>query len=171
MRVLGEGSRSGAWDSTAVRWRHSRLLAVHCAARQAAKQQVPPVPPPPSPPPLRQRHGLPSPVAATAAAAAQKHADTWLQSPRQQRASFECPCCGQNCFRTIVLEAHLSRCCPDLLECQRPADDCESSLRVWLGQLQLRELDLREAAVSVSKAAACTPVLQPPRCWPLGSLA
>ena len=34
----------------------------------------------------------------------------------------ECPACGQQCFRPIVLQRHLERCCPDLLRSESEGD-------------------------------------------------
>ena len=37
------------------------------------------------------------------------------QSVRDARVPYQCPACGQPCFRTQIINAHLQRCCPDLV--------------------------------------------------------
>ena len=64
----------------------------------------------------------------------------------------ECPACGQQCFRPLVLQRHLERCCPDLLKSSSGLDlttmDMES-LELWLREIKEKEDKKREQAVRI----------------------
>jgi hypothetical protein len=67
-----------------------------------------------------------------------------------------CPACGQKCFRPLVLQRHLQRCCPDLLlgvDEDPKVDELdftnmdEKTLEIWLANAREKELEKQERAV------------------------
>ena len=67
----------------------------------------------------------------------------------------QCPACGQQCFRPIVLQRHIEKCCPDLVDdTQQDLDMANMSieyLEQWIAAAKEREDQKREQAVRTSK--------------------
>jgi hypothetical protein len=68
-----------------------------------------------------------------------------------------CPACGQKCFRPLVLQRHVQRCCPDLLlQAGHRFTDLdfvdmdEKALETWLVNAKEREIEKQQQAVRLS---------------------
>ena len=76
--------------------------------------------------------------------------------PKQCRPSgpaFTCPACGQSCFKPVVLQRHLRKCCPDLLEYATVAtlqDECPDGIITQLKLLSQRESELRSCSLDIA---------------------
>jgi hypothetical protein len=79
-------------------------------------------------------------------------------SPVEKEGSFTpqaCPACGQKCFRPIVLERHIERCCPDLFPGENEPEIAtlgfdemdQVTLEKWLATAREKELQKQEEAV------------------------
>jgi len=78
-------------------------------------------------------------------------------SPLEKKGSLipqACPACGQKCYRPLVFQRHMQRCCPDLLLQQGPrstdlnfTEMNEKTLATWLVKAKEKEKQNQEQAV------------------------
>ncbi|KAL4539184.1 hypothetical protein Ndes2437A_g02156 [Nannochloris sp. 'desiccata'] len=68
-----------------------------------------------------------------------------------------CPACGQKCFRPLVLQRHVQRCCPDLLLQQGHgstgldfAEMNQETLATWLDNAKEKEIQNQEQALEIA---------------------